>query len=69
MIAIAYPAILFLIIPVIAVEAAYLYLRLRTGWKNTLGAVAKANAITMLLGFPLAWSHPVLAGVSDMWRS
>jgi len=55
MIAIAYPAILFLIIPVIAVEAAYLRLRLRTGWKNTLGAVAKANAITMLLGFPLAW--------------
>ena len=55
MIGIAYPAILFLIIPVIAVEAAYLRLRLRTGWKNTLGAVAKANAITMLLGFPLAW--------------
>ena len=55
MIAIAYPAILLFIVPVIAVETAYLRMTLRTGWRNTLGTVAKANAITMLIGFPLAW--------------
>jgi hypothetical protein len=51
----AYPVILLFLVPVIAIEALYLRLRLHTEWKNTLAATAKANLITMLLGFPLAW--------------
>ena len=52
----AYPVILALLIPVIVIEAIYLRARLKTEWKPTLSATAKANAVTMLLGFPLAWA-------------
>jgi hypothetical protein len=51
----AYPVILLFLFPVIAIEAIYLRFKLRTGWRNTIAGVSKANAITMLLGFPLAW--------------
>lgn len=51
----AYPVILALLLPVIAIEAAYIRLKLGTEWKNTISATAKANLVTMLLGFPLAW--------------
>ena len=51
----AYPVILVFLLPVIAIEAAYIRLRLHTEWRNTIVATTKANLITMLLGFPLAW--------------
>jgi hypothetical protein len=51
----AYPVILVFLIPVIAIEAIYLRARLKTGWRVTLSATAKANVVTMLLGYPLAW--------------
>lgn len=51
----AYPVILVFLLPVIVIEAAYIRLRLHTEWKNTFAAATKANLITMLLGFPLAW--------------
>jgi hypothetical protein len=51
----SYPVILLFIIPVIAIEASYLRARLGTGWRMTLKATAKANLVTMLLGYPLAW--------------
>src|SRR5260370_30400833 len=51
----AYPVIIAFLIPVIGIEALYLRLRLRTSWQVTLAATAKANLLTMLLGFPLAW--------------
>jgi hypothetical protein len=47
--------ILVFLIPVIAIEAIYLRARLKTGWRVTLFATAKANVVTMLLGYPLAW--------------
>jgi hypothetical protein len=51
----AYPVILVFLIPVIAIEAIYLRARLKTDWGVTLAATAKANVVTMLLGYPLAW--------------
>ena len=51
----AYPVILVFLIPVIAIEAIYLRARLKTEWRPTLTATAKANVVTMLLGYPLAW--------------
>jgi hypothetical protein len=51
----AYPVIVVFLLPVIAIEVAYIRLRLQTEWKNTIVATTKANLITMLLGFPLAW--------------
>lgn len=51
----AYPVIVVFLLPVIAIEALYIRIRLRTDWKNTISATAKANLITLLLGFPLAW--------------
>jgi hypothetical protein len=41
--------------PVIVIESLYVRLRLGTGWRNTLVSTSKANVITLLLGFPLAW--------------
>jgi hypothetical protein len=55
MLPIAYPVILLFLVPVIAIEALYLRLRLHTGWKDTWAATSKANLVTMLLGYPLAW--------------
>jgi len=51
----AYPTILIFLIPVIAIESIYLRVKLRTGWRNTIAATSKANVVTMVLGFPLAW--------------
>jgi len=51
----AYPAILVFLIPVIAIECIYLHVRLKTGWRTTLFATTKANLITMLIGYLLAW--------------
>lgn len=51
----AYPVILIFLIPVIAIEAIYLHARLKTSWRATLFATTKANLITMLIGYPLAW--------------
>jgi hypothetical protein len=51
----AYPVILVLLIPVIAIEASYLRFRLRTDWRTTIIVTSKANLQTMLLRFPLMW--------------
>jgi len=51
----AYPVILVSLIPVIAIEGLYLRARLHTSWRATLLATTKANLITMLIGYPLAW--------------
>jgi hypothetical protein len=51
----AYPVIVVFLLPVIAIEAIYIRMRLRTDWGKTISATAKANLVTMLLGFPLAW--------------
>ena len=51
----AYPVILVFLIPVIAIEVIYLRARLKTEWRMTLTSTAKANVVTMLLGYPLAW--------------
>jgi hypothetical protein len=51
----AYPVILLCLIPVIGIEVFYLCARLKTDWRKTLFATAKANLVTMLLGYPLAW--------------
>jgi len=55
MLPLAYPVILVFLIPVIAIEGLYLRARLHTRWRPTLLAVTKANLITMLIGYPLAW--------------
>ncbi len=55
MLPLAYPVILLFLIPVIVIESLYVRLRLGTGWRNTFVATSKANVITLLLGFPLAW--------------
>jgi hypothetical protein len=51
----AFPVILVFFLPVIAIEATYIRLRLHTKWRNTIAATTKANLITLLLGFPLSW--------------
>ncbi len=51
----AYPVIIVFLLPVIVIEAVYIRMRLRTDWKNTFSATAKANLTTLLLGFPLSW--------------
>ena len=55
MLPLAYPVIVVFLLPVVAIEAAYIRFRLHTAWGNTITATAKANLVTMLLGFPLAW--------------
>jgi hypothetical protein len=55
MLPVAYPVVLLLLIPVIAIEALFLRLRLGTKWLNTGVATAAANLITMVLGYPLMW--------------
>jgi len=55
MLPVAYPVIVVFLLPVIAIEAVYIRMRLRTDWGATIRATAKANLVTMLLGFPLAW--------------
>jgi hypothetical protein len=55
MLAVAYPVLLLFLFPVVAIEALYLRYRLRTDWRDTWDATLKANSISMLLGYPLAW--------------
>ncbi len=55
MLPVAYPVLFIYLIPVIAIESIYLRFRLHTRWRNTILATAGANALTMLVGFPLAW--------------
>jgi hypothetical protein len=55
MLPIAYPVVLLFLLPVIVIEAAYLRLKLRTAWWNTIKATAIVNAVTLVLGYPLAW--------------
>jgi hypothetical protein len=40
---------------VIAIEAIYLRLRLRTGWWKTIKGATIVNVVTLVLGYPLAW--------------
>lgn len=51
----AFPVIVVLLLPVIAIEAVYIRFRIHTEWRGTIVATTKANLITMLLGFPLSW--------------
>ncbi|HEV2325481.1 MAG TPA: hypothetical protein VGS10_16130 [Terracidiphilus sp.] len=51
----AYPVILLFLLPVIGIEVLYLRAKLKTSWRATLSATTKANLVTMLLGYPLAW--------------
>lgn len=50
-----YPTVLWFLIPVIIIEAAYLQAALKTRWLRTLAAVTSVNLGTTGLGFPLAW--------------
>lgn len=56
MLPVAYPVVLLFLLPVIAIEAIYLRSKLQTEWWNTLKATAGANAVTLVLGYPLAWA-------------
>jgi len=51
----SFPVILIFLLPVVAIETAYIRLKLRSEWRATINATAKANAVSLLLGFPLAW--------------
>jgi hypothetical protein len=55
MLPVAYPIILWFLVPVIGIETLYLCIRLKTDWWNTLIATSGANLLTMLIGYPLAW--------------
>lgn len=55
MLLVAYPVVLFFLIPVVFIEALYIRSKLKTSWWNTTKATARANIVTMLLGYPLAW--------------
>jgi hypothetical protein len=55
MLPVAYPIILWFLLPVIAIEVAYVWFRLHTNWRNTVVTTSGANLITLLLGYPLAW--------------
>lgn len=50
-----YPTVLWFLVPVIAIETAYLQSALRTLWPRTLLAVTVVNVGTTGLGYPLAW--------------
>ncbi len=55
MLPIAYPVVLLFLLPVIAIEAVYLRLRLGLRWCPTVKEVSIVNAVTLVLGYPLAW--------------
>jgi hypothetical protein len=61
MLPIAYPVVLLFLLPVIAIEAFYLRLRLGTRWWPTIKGVSIVNAVTLVLGYPLAWVVSLLA--------
>ncbi|MGA8528112.1 MAG: hypothetical protein WB622_00255 [Acidobacteriaceae bacterium] len=50
-----YPTVLWFLVPVIMIEAAYLQAALHTRWVRTLAAVIAVNVGTTGLGYPLAW--------------
>lgn len=55
MLPVAYPAILWFLLPVVLIETMYLVTDLRTRWRRTIVAVTGINLVTMGLGYPLAW--------------
>jgi hypothetical protein len=55
MLPIAYPIVLSFLLPVVVIEAVYLQMRLGAGWWRTLKAASIVNAVTLVLGYPLAW--------------
>jgi hypothetical protein len=55
MLPVAYPVVLLFLLPVIAIEAIYLRRKLRIDWAGTLKGASIVNAITLVLGYPLAW--------------
>lgn len=55
MLPVAYPVILIFLVLVILIETVYVGRKLRAAWWRTLGSVAIANTITMVLGYPLMW--------------
>jgi len=55
MLPLAYPVILIFLALVILIEAIYVWRKLHTAWWKTVGGVAIANGITMILGYPLMW--------------
>lgn len=55
MLPIAYPVVLLFLVPVVAIEAVYLRMRLQTHWWPTIKAASVVNAVTLVLGYPLAW--------------
>lgn len=61
MLPIAYPVVLLFLLPVIAIEATYLRVKLGTQWWATIKGVSIVNAVTMVLGYPLAWFLSLVA--------
>ncbi len=55
MIAFSYPIVLLLFLPIVLIEAAYIRSKMMTTWRTSLIVAGKANLVTTLLGFPLAW--------------
>lgn len=55
MLPIAYPVVLLFLLPVIAIESIYLRAKLKTGWWGIVKGVSIVNAVTLILGYPLAW--------------
>jgi hypothetical protein len=55
MIAFSYPIVLLLFLPIVLIEAAYIRSKTMTSWRTTLIVAGKANLVTTLLGFPVAW--------------
>ncbi len=55
MIALMYPALLLALIPVVFLEAEIFRRRISTSYGNILKAVAAANAVSTILGYPLSW--------------
>lgn len=55
MLPIAYPSVLWFLLPIIVIEAAYLQAALQTRWLRTFAAVTSVNLGTTGLGYPLAW--------------
>lgn len=56
MLPVQYPELLLYILPVIAIEAAYLMRQLKTPMRRTTMAVTLVNLTTVALGYPLAWA-------------
>jgi len=55
MMPVRYPANLLYLVPVIAIEVAYLKAALNARWRRTILAVSGVNVVTMALGYPLAY--------------